>query len=168
MPLFNVRDGLLICKFSLGCRWGAKLGYIPPQSFLWEGTLLNNITLNFYSEEFDKEKLDYVIRVCKLEGVISNLEEKFFSRIKDGGSNFSSGQVQRIAIARHLYHDPDLLILDEATNALDKNMQKEILLEILKIKEMTVLAISHDPEVISGFPKIYKFFNGNIKNEDFI
>jgi len=151
-----------------GCRWGAKLGYIPPQSFLWEGTLLNNITLNFYSEEFDKEKLDYVIRVCKLEGVISNLEEKFFSRIKDGGSNFSSGQVQRIAIARHLYHDPDLLILDEATNALDKNMQKEILLEILKIKEMTVLAISHDPEVISGFPKIYKFFNGNIKNEDFI
>ncbi len=150
------------------CRWGNKLGYIPPQSFLWEGTLLNNITLDFYSDKFDKVKLDYVIRVCKLEDVISNLEEKIFSKIKDGGSNFSSGQIQRVAIARYLYNNPDFLILDEATNALDKNMQKEILLEILKIKQMTVLAISHDPQVITGFPKIYKFFNGNIKNENFI
>jgi len=150
------------------CRWGKKLGYIPTQSFLWEGTLLNNITLDFNSDKFDEVKLDNVIRICKLGGVISNLEEKIFSKIKDGGSNFSSGQVQRVVIARHLYNNPDFLILDEATNALDKNMQKEILLEILKIKEMTVMTISHDPFVIADFPKIYKFLNGNIKNENFI
>ena len=61
------------------------------------------------------------------------------------GSKLSGGQIQRIGLARSLYKEPELLILDEATNSLDKNIEKQILLTIQKLKgKFTILMISHN------------------------
>ena len=125
--------------------------------------MLNNITLDFNNKELDEEKMNKILKICKIDGFLSQLENGLYTEIKDGGKNFSSGQVQRIALARHLYKNPEILILDESTNALDKQVQKEIFLELLEIKELTLLVISHDKDVISMFSKIYKFSEKNIK-----
>ena len=83
-----------------------------------------------------------------------NLDNKIFTEVKDGGANFSSGQIQRLAIARHLYLSPELIILDEATNAMDKKLQNKIIENILKLKDITLISISHDQEVVKNFEKI--------------
>ena len=92
------------------------------------------------------------------------MDNKIYEEVKDGGSNFSSGQIQRIAIARSLYCSPDILILDEATNALDKKSQDHIIKAILNIPDLTVICVSHDEQILNYFKKIYKFSNGKITN----
>jgi ABC-type bacteriocin/lantibiotic exporter with double-glycine peptidase domain len=165
--LLNPKTGQILYNSEertfFDCKWGSRLGYVPAESFLWEGNLLNNITLDFNNKELDEEKMNKILKICKIDGFLSQLENGLYTEIKDGGKNFSSGQVQRIALARHLYKNPEILILDESTNALDKQVQKEIFLELLEIKELTLLVISHDKDVISMFSKIYKFSEKNIK-----
>jgi len=165
--LLSPKSGTIIYNNNINtffdCKWGKKLGYVPAESFLWEGNLLSNITLNFHDKKFDETKMNKIIRICKLENFLSKLENGFFTEIKDGGKNFSSGQVQRIALARHLYQCPEFLILDESTNALDKELQKELLSDLIKMKDITILSISHDKQVIEMFSTIYNFSNRNIQ-----
>lgn len=165
--LLNPQSGTIIYNDNINnffdCKWGNKLSYVPAESFLWEGNLLNNITLNFFDTKYDQVKMNKIIKICKLENFLSKLENGLLTEIKDGGKNFSSGQVQRIAIARHLYQYPEFLILDESTNALDKELQKEILTNLLKMEDITILIISHDKQVIKMFSTIYNFSNKNIQ-----
>jgi ABC-type bacteriocin/lantibiotic exporter with double-glycine peptidase domain len=147
-----------------GCKWEKSLVYVSQKSFIFNGTLLENITLDFEKKTYDINKINKIVNICDLEGVFGNLENKIYEEVKDGGSNFSSGQIQRIAIARSLYCTPDILILDEATNALDKKSQDRIIKAILNIPDLTVICVSHDEQILNYFKKIYKFSNGKITN----
>ena len=147
-----------------GCKWEKSLVYVSQKSFIFNGTLLENITLDFEKKTYDINKINKIIDICDLEDVFRNLDNKIYEEVKDGGSNFSSGQIQRVAIARSLYCSPDILILDEATNALDKKSQDHIIKAILNIPDLTVICVSHDEQILNYFKKIYKFSNGKIIN----
>ena len=146
------------------CKWEKSLVYVSQKSFIFNGTLLENITLDFEKKTLDLNKINKIVNICDLEDFFSNLDNKIYEEVKDGGSNFSSGQIQRIAIARSLYCSPDILILDEATNALDKKSQDHIIKAILNIPDLTVICVSHDEQILNYFKKIYKFSNGKITN----
>jgi ABC-type bacteriocin/lantibiotic exporter with double-glycine peptidase domain len=146
------------------CRWGKRLSYIPQKSFIFNGTLLLNITLDFNNKKADLIRMNQILNICHLTEIVNNLDNGILSDIIDDGNNFSSGQVQRIAIARSLYSSPEVLILDEATNALDKFLQEDIIRKILNIENLTLICVSHDPAVLKHFLKIYRFSDGKIIN----
>ena len=90
------------------------------------------------------------------------MKYKFDNKLGDKGTLLSGGQKQRIILAAALSREPEILILDEATNALDSQAEKEILDILLEEKNLTLISISHKTNVIKKFDKVYKFKNKKI------
>jgi ABC-type bacteriocin/lantibiotic exporter with double-glycine peptidase domain len=131
--------------------------------FLTNDTILNNITLNEPLDEINFEKLNKAIILAGLEIFIEKLPNKIYSIVGDRGLKISGGQKQRIGLARALYSDPKILILDEATNALDYKNEKIILDNIYNLKKkLTIIIISHKLNNLRKCDRIYL-----IKNKKF-
>ena len=82
------------------------------------------------------------------------------SQVEEMGKNLSGGESQRISIARAMYNEPSFLIFDEATNSLDKKIEKEILDLLISLKsKVTIVLISHDPKVVEYCENIYEIKN---------
>lgn len=90
-----------------------------------------------------------IISICELDKFISNLPKGINTVVGEKSSKISGGQTQRIGIARALYKDPSILILDEATNALDKKTAEKIIQNIKNAKDlMTIIIITHDKNIL--------------------
>ena len=113
---------------------------IPQKTVLMESTLKENIILN---KEFDENKFKEILKVTKLDELIKNLPEKEKTHIHSSNLNLSGGQIQRISIARALYRDPKILIVDEGFNQLDSKTEEVLLNNILGINDLTVIIIYH-------------------------
>ena len=89
------------------------------------------------------------------------------SNVGEMGQNISGGQRKRIGIARALYKNPELLILDEATNGLDKETEQKILSMVYNLKnKISLILISHDANVLKNADQIYEFSKGKITKKD--
>ena len=104
-----------------------------------------------------------VIEDAGLSEHISELSEGIEILVGENGVKLSGGQKQRICIARALYHNPSILIFDEATSSLDESNEKSIMESIYRLgKDKTILIISHKKEILSGCDSIYFFKDGNV------
>jgi ATP-binding cassette, subfamily B, bacterial PglK len=126
-----------------------NFGYVPQDTFLLNDTLKNNIVFN---REVDNKYLEYVIELCELKKFANSLELGLDTLIKENGKNISGGQKQRIGLARALYQKPDILILDESTNALDSDTSAKIY-EKIKDNKITSIIISHQIESLQNCNK---------------
>jgi ATP-binding cassette, subfamily B, bacterial PglK len=145
--------------------WYSNIGYVAQEINLMDETIKNNICLGLEDNEIDIEKLKYVVNICKLDNFINSLQDGLNTSVGELGKKISGGQKQRIGIARALYSSPKILILDEATNALDEKTEKEIfenLKEIQKKLKLTIIMISHNSS-IDMCDKIYKIDENKIK-----
>ncbi len=139
--------------------WQNIIGYVSQNTFMLDDSILLNIKLNSLS--YDKKKIEKIINDVKLDGLLKKLDEGFQSKVGESGSNISGGQMQRIAIARALYKESQILIFDEPTSALDEKLEKEIskLIQDLKTKH-TIIVISHRPEILKFCDRALKLQNG--------
>ena len=97
---------------------------------------------------------------------INNLENSYKSVVGERGSKISGGQVQRLGIARALYNNPDILILDESTNNLDIDVENKILKDLSKLKgTKTIIFITHRENPLIYCDEIYEINNGKVKKK---
>lgn len=136
--------------------WKKKFGIVPQNFFMLDDTIENNIT---FGDDIKKNQLLFEKAIDQSESreFIESRENKFSELIGQKGTRISGGQQQRLAIARALYFNPEILIFDEATNSLDKKTENSILNTIKKMASTkTIIQISHDPDALKYCEEIFK------------
>ena len=143
--------------------WQKLIGFVSQSIFLTDRSIKENIAFGIPKNKIDSKKIKNLIKICNLKKIVNNLPQKENTVIGERGAKFSGGQQQRLGIARALYTDPSVIILDEATNALDLKTENEILKSILKFKKnITIIMISHRLELIKRFDKVLFLDQGKI------
>ena len=124
---------------------------------------MNNIAFGIDDNDIDINKLDEVMKISQIYDFVYTLKDNIRTVIGERGVKFSGGQIQRLAIARALYNDPQFLIFDEATNALDKENEINIMESLIKLKNnITILVVSHKNTLWKYTNKLYTIKNGNL------
>jgi len=133
--------------------------YVKQKDFILNETIIDNIIFGSESKKIDVDRLNKAIETAEINS--NNFSNNYLNlKIKENGSNLSGGQLQRILIARSLYVLPIILILDEATNALDKKSEMKIFQNIRnKYPNMTIISVSHDSNNLAFYDKIYEIDN---------
>ena len=115
--------------------WHKKIGFVPQNIYLEDDSIKNNIAYGEYDEEINNNNLSKSIQSAQLENFINSLENGLSTKVGENGSKLSGGQIQRIGIARALYFNPEILILDEITSSLDTITEQQILNVIKNLKK---------------------------------
>lgn len=143
--------------------WQKKLGYVPQNIFLTDDTIKNNIAFAVPENLIDDKKIVNAANLAELDDYISNLPEKYNTFVGERGIRISGGQIQRIGIARALYHNPEILVFDEATSALDNVTEKNIMSSIKTLsKKKTIIIVAHRLSTIKNCDQIYLIEKGKI------
>lgn len=141
--------------------WREKCGVVMQEGYIFNDTVINNIAVNDVNP--DMSRIHSVSKLANIYNYILNLPNGFFTLIGGNGVSMSTGQRQRILIARALYKNPSVLILDEATSALDANNEKEITqnLELL-YRNKTVIIVAHRLSTVCRADNIVVLDKGKI------
>lgn len=140
-----------------------KIGYVGQEATVFNGTLFENITFWEEKTEWSIQRFNKIIDSCALRSFLEGLADKEDTLLGNNGVNVSGGQRQRISIARELYRDVDLLILDEATAALDSETENEIKKSIEAIHgQVTIISIAHRLSTVKNADCIYLLEKGSI------
>lgn len=145
--------------------WQKKIGYVPQLNYFIDDTILNNIAFGQNQDEINLKKVKEIIVKCELFEAVESLPDKLETKIGEKGIKLSGGQQQRLGLARALYNDPELLILDESTSALDIETENKIIKTVKKLrKDKTIIIISHRSNTIKEADKVYEFQSGKLIN----
>ena len=122
------------------------IGYIPQEINLIEGTIKDNLCIGVKNHQFDEKKLNSIINDIQLREFVNKLPKGLDTDIGELGSKISGGEKQKIGICRALFRDPDILIFDESTSALDVESEIKFIETLNSIfKDKTKIIISHRP-----------------------
>tara|TARA_B100001540_G_C15701788_1_gene594240 strand:+ start:169 stop:963 length:795 start_codon:yes stop_codon:yes gene_type:complete len=144
--------------------WQNKIAYIKQNTFFFNDTIKENITLEKFRKKFNKASYQYSINNSYLKDLVKTSSSNLRQKLGEGAQFISGGQRQRMAIARSIYHDKEVLVFDEPTSALDDVAKDKILLQLKKLKKIkTIIIVSHDFKVKKICDKIYEIKNNNIK-----
>ena len=147
-------DETLIGKENLK-NWQKNIAIVPQTIFLNDSTILENIAIALDINSIDLKKVKNASKVAKIDTFIESLPNKYYQKVGERGVRLSGGQRQRIGIARAIYRDTEVIILDEPTNALDTETEKLVMDSISKLdKNITLIMISHSDTSLEFFDKI--------------
>ncbi len=137
------------------------VGYVPQKISTIEGDIYSNIAWGVERQDIDKEKVDNILKTVQLYNQLTQTENGIEIELKQDGIGLSGGQIQRIGIARALYRDPEIIILDEATANLDVKVENKLTTIIEKIKgQKTIIAIAHRLSTLLNCDRIAYIDNG--------
>lgn len=159
-------DGKTITKHN-SSSWQKLLGYVPQYIYLSDDTVSSNIAFGVDPKYINQDAVERASKIANLHDfVIEELPKQYQTKIGERGVRLSGGQRQRIGVARALYHNPKVLILDEATNSLDNVTEQAVMDAVNNLnKNMTIIIIAHRLNTVEKCDKIYLFDKGEVKNE---
>ena len=135
--------------------WQKNLAIVPQTVFLNDATILENIAIALDIKSIDLEKAKNSAKLAQIDTYIESLPNKYYEKVGERGVRLSGGQRQRMGIARALYRNARVIILDEPTNALDTETEKNVMDSITKLdKDITLIMISHSDSSLKYFDKI--------------
>ena len=135
--------------------WQKNVAIVPQTVFLTDSTILENIAIALDKNNINVEKVKNSAKLAQIDNFIVTLPNKYNEKVGERGVRLSGGQRQRLGIARALYRDTNVIILDEPTNALDSKTEKLVMDSITKLsKNITLIMISHNNTTTENFDKI--------------
>ena len=179
--LLNLLIGLLKSEYifcdgkniSLIKNWQKNIGYVAQDTYLIDDTIRRNIAFGLKDDLIDNNKIKSCLEKSQLLNFTNSLPQNLETIVGEKGISISGGQKQRIGVARALYHDPKILVFDEATSSLDVDTETKLIDSIKKFKgDKTILFVTHRKSVINNCDKVLLLQNGEIKyfgkTKDFI
>jgi ABC-type multidrug transport system fused ATPase/permease subunit len=150
------------CKRS----WQHIVGYIPQTIFLMDDSLRRNIAIGIADNEIDEVAIFEALKSAQLEDFVASLPEGLDTVVGERGVRLSGGQRQRIGIARALYHQPSVLVLDEATSSLDTETEKGVMQAVQALQgDKTVIIVAHRLSTVEYCDRLYRLDAGRIVDE---
>jgi len=146
--------------------WHKKIGYVPQSIYLIDDTIRKNIAFGLREDNIDDVLIQKAVEHASLNQFLNDLSDGIETIVGEKGIRLSGGQQQRIGIARALYRDPEILVLDEATSSLDQSTEKKIMesIQFLKRKK-TLIVITHRLSTVKNCDKIFFIDKGRIKKQ---
>ena len=164
-----VKGEVLVDKKVISSRYGTLLswqkniGYIPQLVYIYDGSILENVAFGVPKENIDEDLVWKALGVASLKDFVLTLPDSLETEVGENGILLSGGQRQRIGIARAMYRQPKVLVMDEATAALDNSTEREITQAIKKASlNRTVITIAHRLSTIKDYDKIFLMDAGRI------
>ena len=140
------------------------IGYVPQNIYITEDNLISNIAFGQIENFYDINKAKEVIDKINLKEFFNKNENDFNMNVGENGVLLSGGERQRIGIGRALYNSKKILLLDESTSSVDNETERNILLDLSKLKnEITVFLIKHDKRNLDLFDRVLNLKNKQIQ-----
>ena len=146
--------------------WQDQIGYVPQFIYLKDDTLRSNIAFGLHADQISEESVDQAIQAAKLEQFVKELPQGLDTIVGERGVRLSGGQRQRIGIARALYHDPAVLVLDEATSSLDIDTERGVMEAVKSLQgDKTILIVAHRFSTVEHCDYLYRLEKGKVAEE---
>jgi ABC-type multidrug transport system fused ATPase/permease subunit len=146
--------------------WYKKIGYVPQSVYLTDDTIRKNIAFGLREDNIDDALIKLAVEKASLNKFLNELSNGLETIVGEKGIRLSGGQQQRIGIARALYRDPEILVLDEATSSLDQLTEKKIMQSIQFLKrKKTLIIITHRLVTVKNCDKIFFIEEGKITKQ---
>jgi HlyD family secretion protein len=143
--------------------WQKQIGYVPQSIYLTDDTIIANIAFAIPYGEISSERVEKAAKMANLHDFIEKLPDQYETFVGERGIRLSGGQRQRIGIARALYHNPNVLILDEATSSLDAITENVIMDAIHNLShKKTIIMIAHRLSTVKECDVIHFISDGRI------
>ncbi len=143
--------------------WQRQIGYVPQEIYLMDDTIRCNVAFGLSGEDIDDEAVWRAVEAAQIAEFIEELPDGIETVVGERGVRLSGGQRQRIGIARALYHDPSVLIMDEATNALDYGTEGAVMEAVYHLRgSRTILLIAHRLTTIEVCDRVFEVHAGRV------
>ncbi len=167
LGLLHAQEGEITCDgvdiFKNYESWLAQIGYIPQSIYLIDESIRDNIAFGIDADKIDEKRIWEVLEEAQLKEFVEELPNGLDTTIGDRGVRLSGGQRQRIGIARALYHDPEILVFDEAPSALDNDTEAAVMDAVNSFHgKKTMIIIAHRLNTIEKCDIIYKVEDGKL------
>ena len=151
-------------NIQMGLRsWQDQIGYVPQSVYLTDDTLRNNVAFGIPSDQIDEGAVARAVQAAQLDTFLANQPHGLDTVVGERGVRLSGGQLQRIGIARALYHDPSVLVLDEATSALDTLTEKGVMDSVEALQgSKTLLIVAHRLSTVEHCSRLYQLDRGRV------
>jgi ATP-binding cassette, subfamily B, bacterial PglK len=160
-------DGINLDSPEKVSSWQKGMGYVPQFIFLSDSTIKENIAFGEDPKELDMSRIKKSASIAAIHDFITKeLPDGYDTVVGERGVKLSGGQIQRIGIARALYNDPSILVLDEATSSLDSQTEKEVMQAIYNMKDkITIIIIAHRLSTVACCDRVFLMEEGQIIDE---
>lgn len=146
--------------------WQDQIGYVPQSIYLTDDSLRRNVALGLPDDQIDENAVLRAIHASQLEQFVKELPKGLDTMVGERGIRLSGGQRQRIGIARALYHDPPVLVLDEATSSLDTATERGVMEAVRALKgDKTLLIVAHRLSTVEHCDRLFRLEQGRVVEE---